>query len=639
VPPTSDDALVRIKAAIDIASLIGEYLPLQRSGTKFKALCPFHDDHNPSLEINPDRQTFKCWVCGTGGDIFDFTKLYERVEFPEAIRLLADRAGVPLEATRGGGGGPGKADLLRVMAWASERFRAALKDAATGEEARGYVRRRGLNDAMVEGFELGLAPIERDWLVRQARQAGFGIVDLENAGLISRRQDSPGIVSERFRGRLIFPIADARGRPVAFGGRALPSLDEQRMAQFGEKAVKYLNSPETPLFQKRRMLYGAHLAHAAARREGWVAVMEGYTDVIAAHQVGITNAVATLGTALGKDHVPAIRRLADKVVLVYDGDKAGQSAADSALEVFFEHALDVRVVTLPGGQDPCDFLLTSGSAPFLELVRQAPDPFTFITDRALAKFGLEGGSRGAGEDLERSRQAADWVLSLLSHMPMRQGENTIKVERALDTLGHRLQVPVRDLRKQLRERSDQAQGARRPAKVAPPAAGPQAPPVSPPVKVADLDPIDREIVRLTLDKPEVVAHIFITRIPVSSLRDQTLRDILEACYDAYAAEELPGLEAIGPRLDESRRSVAMALLMPPDPGPEFEGMSLPSVEERVDGVLARWAERDRQDRVREIYLSLAELDPDRDRDEFLQLKRELYQVSSRRPDSSSASAS
>lgn len=626
MPPSSDETLLRIKAAIDIASLIGEYLPLQRSGTKFKALCPFHDDHNPSLEINPDRQSFKCWVCGTGGDIFDFTKLYERVEFPEAVRLLADRAGVPLEATKGGGGA-GKADLLRVMAWAGERFRVALKDPALGEEARAYLRRRGLNDAMIEGFELGLAPIERDWLVRQARQAGFGVVDLEAAGLISRRPDSPGIIRERFRGRLIFPIADARGRAVAFGGRVLPSLEE-RMAQVGQKAAKYLNSPETPLFQKRRMLYGAHLALAAARREGWVAVMEGYTDVIAAHQVGIANAVGTLGTALGADHVPALRRLADRVILVYDGDEAGQSAADRALEVFLGHALDVRVVTLPGGQDPCDFLLAAGAGPFLELVGQAPDPFTFVTDRALAKFGLEGGAGGAGADLERSRQAADWVLSLFSHVSMRQGENTIKVERALDTLAHRLQVPVRDLRKQLRERSDQ----RRPAKVAPSPVDPQAPPISPPVKVADLDPIDREIVRLALDKPEVVAHIFITRIPVSSLRDQTLRDILEACYDACAAGELPSLDAIGPRLDESRRSVAMALLMPPDPGPEFEGMSLPSVEERVDGVLARWAERDRQDRIREIRLSLAELDPDRDRDEFLQLKRELYQVSSRRPD-------
>ncbi len=218
---------------------------------------------------------------------------------------------------------------------------------------------------------------------------------LEQAGLVGRA-DGTGPVRERFRGRLIFPIHDDRGRTVGFGGRILPRV-ERAMAEQGRHVAKYLNTPETALFRKRTLLYGADLARAAARQAGWVAVVEGYTDVIAAHQAGLENVVGTLGTALGEDHIGGLRRLADRVVLVFDGDEAGMSAADRSLELFLGHEIDLRVLTLPAGLDPCDFLLQRGAAAFRELAERATDPLAYLLDRAADAVRLQlGRGRAAG---------------------------------------------------------------------------------------------------------------------------------------------------------------------------------------------------------------------------------------------------
>ena len=313
MPRHSEQTLAAIKQAVDIVALVGESLTVYRAGSKFKALCPFHDDHHPSMELNPDRQSFKCWSCGAGGDIFDFVKDYERVEFPEALRMLADRAGITLEGTESASpSGPSQAELFEVTAWAE----AAFAEALTAEsEGMTYLLGRGISADSASRFRLGYAPEIRDWLTGRARRAGITPALLERVGLIVRSEYQP-VPHERFRGRLIFPIHDPRGRVLGFGGRILPSI-ERTMADSGRRVAKYLNSPETPLFQKRRVLYGADLARPAGRAEGWVAVVEGYTDVIAAHQVGLTNVVGTLGTALGDDHVTALRRMTDRAVLVF----------------------------------------------------------------------------------------------------------------------------------------------------------------------------------------------------------------------------------------------------------------------------------------------------------------------------------
>jgi len=280
VPRHSEATLAAIKNAINIVDLVGEYLPVTRAGSKFKALCPFHDDHNPSLELNPDRQSYKCWSCGAGGDVIDFVKEYERVEFPEALRMLADRAGIALEASAAGPAAPpgaSKSELLAVNAWAEGVFQEAL---GRSEPAATYVTARGISPESVARFKLGYAPGERGWLMAKARRSGFPVDLLEKAGLVPRPADQPGVVRQRFSGRLVFPIHDARGRVLGFGGRVLPEV-ERFLAASGKNVAKYLNSPETPVFQKRRVVYAGDLARAAAREAGWVAVVEGYTDVIA----------------------------------------------------------------------------------------------------------------------------------------------------------------------------------------------------------------------------------------------------------------------------------------------------------------------------------------------------------------------
>ena len=357
----SETTLSAIKNAVDIVALVGEYLTLRRVGTRYKALCPFHDDKNPSFECNPERQSYKCWSCGARGDIFDFVMNRERVDFTEALRMLAQRAGVTLErstATAVLAPGPSKTDLFEVNAWAEEVFGNAL---AGSIEVIDYLEKRGLTQESAARFRLGHAPAERGWFLAQAKRKRFTMELLEEAGLVTQSPESPGIWRERFRGRLIFPIHDEQGRTLGFGGRILPEI-ERVMAAQGKHIAKYLNSPETALFHKRTILYGADLARNAVRQTGWVAVVEGYTDVIAAHQVGLSTVVGTLGTAIGEEHIRSLLRLADKakVVLVFDGDEAGQSAADRALDFFLASELDLRVLSLPVNLDPCDFILKEG---------------------------------------------------------------------------------------------------------------------------------------------------------------------------------------------------------------------------------------------------------------------------------------
>jgi DNA primase len=613
VPRHSDSTKAAIKNAVDIVALVGEYLSLRRAGSRYKALCPFHDDHNPSLEINPERQSFKCWSCGAGGDVFDFVKNLEHVDFPEALRMLAERAGIVLEAAPSAAPakqGPSKSELLAVHAWAEELFARAL---GRSEEARAYLSNRGLTAASIERFRLGHAPDERGWLVMEGRKKGFSTKLLEEAGLVTRPEDSPGTVRERFRGRLIFPIHDERGRAIGFGGRILPEAERALAAQ-GKSVAKYLNSPETVLFQKRKTLYAADLARPASRDAGWVAVVEGYTDVIAAHQIGVCNVVGTLGTALGEDHIQGLRRLAELVVLVFDGDDAGQTAADRALEFFLGHELDVRVLSLPANLDPCDFLLKEGAEAFRELVERAADPLAFVLERAAGRFDLEG--------IEGSRRAAEWVLGILSRMPtdLRIGMD-LKLAKALDALGHRLGLPVDSLRRRLHElRRAASQSARVPRPVNPErtdtassnAAGPaierprptEAP--ATPVRVDQLDPLDRELIEIVLNEPTAAADL-VTRVSPSALDNASLRAILQACYDLHGEGLSPTCQEVMLRLeDPAARALAAALTSAMDSAPLPEDVRPAPWPERLKGVLATLAQRERQNRIRELRRAMDE---------------------------------
>jgi DNA primase len=644
VPRHSETTLSAIKNAIDIVALVGEYLPLRRVGTRYKALCPFHDDKNPSFECNPERQTYKCWSCGARGDIFDFVMNRERVDFAEALRMLAQRAGVTLErstATAVLPSGPSKTDLFEVNAWAEEVF---IKALSGSNQVINYLKKRGLTGESAARFRLGHAPAERGWFLAQAKRKRFSMELLEEAGLVSQSADSPGLWRERFRGRLMFPIHDEQGRTLGFGGRILPEI-ERTMAALGRHVAKYLNSPETALFHKRTILYAAGLARNAARQAGWVAVVEGYTDVIAAHQVGQENVVGTLGTALGEDHLKSLRRLADRVVLVFDGDQAGQTAADRALELFLESELDLRVLSLPANVDPCDFLLKEGADAFRGLAERAVETSDYLLSRAAARFDLSS--------IDGSRRAAEWVLSILSRIPEthRLGLE-FKKAKFLDSLSQRLRVPLATLSAQLRQMR-RAASVRRPIKerleVGP--NGPPTPqvngsdvPIQPStltstasIRQSDLDPTDLEFIRIILNEPTAVTPL-IPRIGISTLRDAPLRAVLQSCYDLQSEGETPSYEKLMIRIDD--RAVrglivdlmSQSALGTPDGAPLPENIRPAPWQERLENMLVVLDERERQARLSDLKKAKDQTDPQADPDAYRAIELEYRRLlTSRRP--------
>ncbi len=386
VPAYFEETHVRqILQAVDIVGLISSYLSLKPQGKDFVGLCPFHDDHRPSMHVSPSKQIFKCFSCGAGGNIFQFMMLRERLTFPEAVKLLAEKAGIQLpQRQQPTAKGLDRTDLEKVNRWAADFFRQLLINPVTGKRARNYVKQRGINDEYSEFFQLGWAPDSWDSLLNAAKADNIPLDQLSHLGLLVQRET--GGFYDRFRERLIFPVRDNLGRFIAFGGRTL-----------GDDPAKYLNSPESSLFDKSRALYGIFAAKDAIHKQKCVIVVEGYTDCIMAHQMGISNVVATLGTALTEEHARILSRYTDKIILMFDGDTAGRKAADRATEIFFKQRMEVSIATLSDNRDPCDFLLQEGPESFLKEMEAASDALEFkwrqMLDNLQAQDGIKGRAR------------------------------------------------------------------------------------------------------------------------------------------------------------------------------------------------------------------------------------------------------
>ncbi|HID22739.1 MAG TPA: DNA primase, partial [Planctomycetaceae bacterium] len=347
------------------------------------ALCPFHDDHNPSFHVYPERQTYRCWACNEGGDCFSWVMKTENVAFSEALRMLAERARLemPKTARSRSGSGQSKTELYQVLAWAARQFHHCLLSSPEAEQARRYLTEdRGLSLETVQAYGLGYHPRDWQWLLERARGV-YRPELLFAARLVRQRRDGSGYRDD-FVGRVLFPIRDVRGRTVAFGARVLPGDPEAQ-------GPKYLNSPESILFAKSRLLFGLDLAREAIKQAKTAIVVEGYTDCIAAYQAGIRNVVGTLGTALAEHHVLGLKRWAERVVLVYDGDVAGQTAAERSLGRFLAYDTDLRLLTLPDGQDPAEFLVSQGAEAFRERVDQAEEALEYKLRLEIGRYGLE----------------------------------------------------------------------------------------------------------------------------------------------------------------------------------------------------------------------------------------------------------
>lgn len=375
-----ESALREIQDRLNIVDLIGGYVSLKKTGRNFKGLCPFHAEKTPSFLIYPDKQFFICYGCGVGGDLVTFVMKHEKMEFVEAVDLLAEKAGVEVPRSAGEAGSARKNQALyRAHDLAAGFYQRLLRESPEAEEARGYLRKRGLEIPIWQEFGLGWAPPRWDALVHLAAQEGIPGSVLEQAGLAAAREsltphgegDPSGSERgwyDRFRGRVIFPIWDSRGRVIAFGGR----LYQERA-----EGPKYLNSPETELYVKGRILYGLHLAAAPIREKDFCIVVEGYLDVVTPFRHGIRNVVASMGTSLTEPQVRILRRLTRHVVMVYDGDAAGEAATLRGLELFLEAEMRVKVAVLPSGTDPDSLIRNHGVEAFTRCLQESKDLFDY----------------------------------------------------------------------------------------------------------------------------------------------------------------------------------------------------------------------------------------------------------------------
>jgi DNA primase len=357
----------KVKGSIDIVSVVSGYVALKKRGRTYVGLCPFHAEKTPSFHVNPARQTYKCFGCGKGGDVFNFLMEIKGLSFAESLKELADQAGIRLEDRRD----PRKSEKKRIYdinRMALEFFRRMLRSPA-GEGAMAYLRKRGLSEETIDAFELGFAPEGWDSLLKELRSRGVGAEAAARCGLLAER--SSGGHYDRFRGRVIFPIRDISSEVIAFGGRIL-----------GEGEPKYLNSPESAVFTKRKVLYNLHRVRGSIRSSG-VAVVEGYMDVVSLSNAGFPAAVATLGTALTEDHVQLLGRFTDRVSLVFDGDAAGRNATFRAVEPFLGSELIPKVVLLPQGKDPDD-VVRSDCELWGRLLEEAPSLWDFIFDESFS---------------------------------------------------------------------------------------------------------------------------------------------------------------------------------------------------------------------------------------------------------------
>lgn len=381
----------RVREATDLLKVIGESVVLKPRGREHIGLCPFHDDKNPSMAVitHKGNAFYKCHSCGAGGDAFDFVMNYHKMDFAEALRHLAQKAGVTLTPWKGdksGGGdeaqerGPKRIDVRKANQFAATFFRRTLNDETLGAAAREVIATRGISDEMVSAFMLGAAPHAWDGLLNKIRRQSLPVEPFVAAGLLKSRKESEGNY-DSFRNRVMFPICDEMGNPIAFGARKIDPDDEP----------KYLNSSESAVFSKSKTLYGLHLAKRSIIENRAAIITEGYTDVIACHQAGVTNAVATLGTALTREHARILSKLCDTVILLFDGDEAGMKAADRALEVFFAETVDIKICVLPDDLDPDELLKQEGGrARFDAALNASTDALQYKIERfshALAGAG------------------------------------------------------------------------------------------------------------------------------------------------------------------------------------------------------------------------------------------------------------
>lgn len=438
------DFIDLVRSSTDIVSLVSQYVPLKPAGASFKGLCPFHSEKTPSFHVNPERQIFHCFGCHEGGDAFKFLMLYEKLSFVESIEQLAGRAGLKLPRASGPGR-PGRKEqeersvLLRIHEESAKYFQRALRETPQGAKARAYLERRGLSPATVDAYGLGLALDQWSGLLEHLTRRGARPEQVERSGLAIPRKKGGGYY-DRFRDRLIIPIRSEAGKIVAFGGRIL-----------GQGEPKYLNSPESPIYNKSSVLYGFERAKEAIRKEGFAILMEGYMDCLQAYQAGFLQAVACCGTSLTRGHTRLLKRYTDRVVVNFDPDVAGQRAARRSIDLLLEEGFEVRVLTLPDGQDPDRFLLEKGPEAYGKRLGEAVSFVEFLIAEAGKRYDVSD-PRGRAAFLNdilpvlgkipNRVERVGYIGPLAEHAGITDETVLTELRRHVENQAHRFQLPA-----------------------------------------------------------------------------------------------------------------------------------------------------------------------------------------------------
>lgn len=499
-----ENVIDEILSRIDIVELISGYVTLKRAGRSYRALCPFHHEKTPSFMINPERQIFHCFGCGAGGNAFGFLMQYERLEFPEAVELLAKKSGVVLPRQH-----PGQQQLqnqntqLYSINELAANFYFNQLNSAPGRPALDYLNKRGITRETIQKFKLGYAPQSWDGLLNYLRNKNLGLGLIEKTGLIVPRDG--GGYYDRFRGRIIIPIIDARNRVIAFGARVMPNPGK---AEGNDTLPKYINSPETPIYSKGKVLFGLNAAGEAIRLNDLAIIVEGYFDLLLPYQEGIKNITASCGTALTIEQLRLLKRYSQNVVMIYDSDNAGQMATLRSLELLIEEGMDVRIVDLPDGHDPDSYLRGFGSSKFQELVNQAKDVFDYKVDALKARYSpltMANKAKIAAEMLP--------LLSKFNNMVLRSGY--------IKKLAEGLRVDENSLCLELKKVKDAHPSLRQ--------SNPQAAPFQP---LLNSYPTERMLVKLILEEEGMVSHLR-EKLAPSDFQDRDLSRIVSRIFELF----------------------------------------------------------------------------------------------------------
>lgn len=596
-----DDFKEQVRAHTNLVDLVTETVSLTptRGGTDYIGLCPFHEDKNPSFHVYPDRQSYRCWVCDEGGDIFRWLMEIEKVSFPEAIEILARRANLemPKRSKYDKDKTDRKSSSYDVVEWAVSQMQKALAGSTPDGLVNQYVKQRGLTAETVQQFRIGYHPEDWSWLINKAH-GQFTPQQLVEVGLAGERDNGQGFF-DNLVGRLIFPIIDERGRAVAFGGRLLPGSNI-------DSPAKYWNSPETSVFLKRKTLYAFDQARESIRKQKTAIVVEGYMDCIACHQAGVTNVVATLGTALTEDHVRFLKRFADQVVLTYDGDEAGQKAAERSIERFLASDLDLRVLSLQDEMDPADYLEKHSQEEFNELVQSAPEAWAYKLQIVTERFGLD--------TVSGRQQIINQMVDFLSAAPGLK--DTVRESLILQQLCQAVQIEETLVRRQMvdsrkqkakresfrkvnqesrEQQKKQSEGVSNPGQTQEAVSNESSPEVTPeetrPVigSTGATDLAEREVLEIILSEPKLTDYIR-HRVGPDDFQHPLHRRLLEICLDLWVEEEiLPEaqrvmaatnsnsalLNLLNSLLDSSRDKNLQALLNDMDDGQSGPGGEVP----------------------------------------------------------------